>query len=177
VEALAAVTASAAGNTGLKIETSTDTIPAFISTPMIGGVTAELNALTMGSATGTDKTASVTFKTTTPFTASASTNKITLSFPAGLVTAQAINLCGITSPASVVSTSAYATNVITLTVTSALANNNNSVVNHFFSNKLKKSAAHKKRWYVRALHRIAHPVLFFSGLADRHRSLSQARPF
>jgi len=63
----------------------------------------------------------VTFKTSTPFTADATSNKITLSFPAGLVTAQAINLCSITSPASVVSTSAYATDAVTLTVTSALA--------------------------------------------------------
>ena len=119
--ASAAVTATSTGTTGLKIETSTDTIPAYISTPIIGGVSAELNALQLSRDVEIDNTATGTFKTSTPFTADATSNKITLSFPAGLVTAQAINLCSITSPASVVSTSVYAANSIALTVTSALA--------------------------------------------------------
>jgi hypothetical protein len=112
--------AAATGTNGLNIQTSADTIPSFISTPMIGGVTAELNALKMDIGTGADKTATVTFKTSTAFAASATNNKITLTFPIGLVSQSAINLCAITVPASVVSTSAYAFNAITLTVTSVL---------------------------------------------------------
>jgi len=106
----------------LKIETSTSsTLVAYVSTPTVGGVTASLSALKMSTAVGKDGTAEVSFQTSTSFTAHPSDNKIFLTFPSGLVIAQANNLCGISSPLSIKSSSVYAFNVITLTVTSDLA--------------------------------------------------------
>jgi hypothetical protein len=109
---------TATSSTGLEIKTNKDTVAAFVSVPAVGAIVANAaTALTMSSAVGTTGTATISFTTSTPLTAHATENKVILTFPAGFVTAGTANGCGISSPTTAASTSAYSSNVITITLT------------------------------------------------------------
>jgi hypothetical protein len=97
----------------MKIETTKDTIAAYVSTPCVGCVVADAaTALSMSKAVATDGTATITFTTSTAISpAHATDNKVILTFPAGHVTAG--TGCAISSPATT-GTATYATDVITI---------------------------------------------------------------
>jgi hypothetical protein len=109
--------AKAVVTNGVEIKTSKDTVAAYVNTPAVGAITADAaSALTLSKGVGATGTATIQFSTSTSITAHATANKVTLTFPAGHVAGATANKCAITSPTTAAGTSAYAANVITITL-------------------------------------------------------------